>query len=139
MTTADATVLPAPAADCRMYNPTACRLDLAQTSVAVDVNYPNTFFCGLQLLPTRDLTNTAAHTQLAASWQVSIGNSANDQVILTPTTPHAVLEYPLGSQQLYLGRVTFASKSDQTVGELVASALGADVSLYAVPLACPGH
>jgi hypothetical protein len=122
-----------------MYNPTACRVDLAKMSVGIDVNYPNTFFCGLQLLPTRDLTNVAAHTQLAASWQVSLGNSANGQTILTPTTPHAVLEYALGTQQLYLGRVTFTSKSEQTIGDLVASALGADVSLYAVPIACPGH
>ena len=35
------TTLPAwPSADCSMFNPVACRLDLAQTSVGIDVNYP---------------------------------------------------------------------------------------------------
>jgi hypothetical protein len=53
--------------------------------------------------------------------------------------PHAVLEYPLGTEQLYLGRVTFTSKSADTLATLVANTLGADVSLYAVPLFCPGH
>jgi hypothetical protein len=126
-------------ADCTMFNPVACRLDLAKTAVAIDVNYPNVVFCRLQLLPTRDLTNTAVYGQLAAAWQVSIGTATADQTVLTPETPEAVLEYPLGTQQLYLGRVTFASKSADTVATLVANILGPDVSLYAVPLACPGQ
>lgn len=139
-TMADTTTLPGwAAADCRMFNPTACRIDLAKTSVGVDVNYPNTFFCRLQLLPTQDLSNTAAYAQLAAAWQVSLGNSANDQTVLTAETPHAVLEYALGAQQLYLGRVTFTSRTEQTIDGLIANALGAGVSLYAVPIACPGR
>lgn len=126
-------------AECTIYNPTACRLDLPKTAVAVDVNYPNLVFCRLQIVPTRDLTNTAVYAQLASAWQVSIGLGAGDQTTLTAETPHAVLEYPLGTEQLYLGRVTFASKSAHTLAALVANTLGADVSLYAVPLSCPGR
>jgi hypothetical protein len=134
------TTLPAwPAADCSMFNPVACRLDLAQTSVGIDVNYPNVVFCGLQLLPTRDLLNSAAYNQLAAAWQVSLGNSAGDQTVLTASTPQGVLEYPLGTQQLYFARVTFASNSSDTIAALIGSTLGAGVSLYAVPLTCPGR
>ena len=122
-----------------MFNPTACRLDLAKTSVVIDVNYPNISFCRLQLLPTRDLTNTAAYTQLAMAWDVVLGSTASDQTILTAETPHYVPEYPLGTAQLYIGRVTFTSKSADTIAALVANVLGPDVSLYAVPLSCPGH
>src|SRR6476661_5099507 len=131
---AGTTTLPGwPAPDCRMYNPVACRLDLAQASVGIDVDYPNVVFCGLQLLPTRDTFNTAAYATLAAAWQVSLGGNPSDQIVLTATTPQNVLEYPLGTQQLYLARVTFASRSADTIARLVANALGADVSLYAVP------
>jgi hypothetical protein len=126
-------------ADCTLFNPAACRLDLAKTSVVIDVNYPNLVFCRLQILPSRDLTNTAAYKQLAAAWDVTLGSTASDQTSLTAETPHAVLEYPLGTQQLYLGRVTFTSKSTDTIATLVANALGTDVSLYAVPLSCPGR
>src|SRR6476659_6586704 len=86
-----------PASDCSMFNPTACRLDLAKTSVAIDVNYPNLVFCRLQLLPSRDLFNTAAWAQLAAGWQVTFGYAPANATVLAPETPHAVLEYPLGT------------------------------------------
>jgi hypothetical protein len=126
-------------ADCTAYNPIACRLDVAKTSVGIDVNYPNLFFCRLQLVPSRDLFNNALYTQLASAWDVSLASANHDQVILTAETPHAVLEYPLGTEQLYLTRVTIASKSADTLATLIANTLGADVSLYAVPLTCPGH
>jgi hypothetical protein len=126
-------------ADCLMFNPTACRLDLAKTSVGIDVNYPNLAFCRLQLLPTKDPLGTALYSQLASSWQVTMTNAARDQTVLAPETPQGVLEYPLGTQQLYLTRVTFASKSSDTLATLVANALGPDVSLYAVGLECPGR
>jgi hypothetical protein len=126
-------------ADCTMFNPVACRLDLAKTSVNIDVNYPNVVICRLQLLPTRDLTSTAGAAQLAAAWQVSLTGSARDQTILTAETPQGVLEYPLGAQQLYITRVTFSSRSADTIATLVEKAVGAGVSLYAIPLACPGQ
>src|SRR5262245_56762148 len=117
--TADKITLPGwPAPDCRIFNPTACRLDLAQTSVGIDVDYPNVAFCGLQLLPTRDTFNTAAYATLAAAWQVSLGGNPSDQIVLTPTTPQGVLEYPLGTQQLYLARVTFTSTTYATIATL---------------------
>ena len=125
--------------DCTMFNPTACRLDLAKTSVGIDVNYPNTFFCRLQLLPTKDLLGAGSTSQLASSWQVTMGYGPNDQTVIAPETPQSVLEYPLGTQQLYVTRVTFASKSSETIATLVANALGPDVSLYAVGLECPGR
>jgi hypothetical protein len=140
--TPPATTTPLPAwtdADCHMFNPTACRLDLAKTSVAIDVNYPNTFFCRLQLLPTRDTFATPVYTLLASSWQVTLGNAPNDQTPVGPEMPQRVLEYPLGSEPLYLTRVTFTSKTSDTIAALVGNALGPDVSLYAVPLECPGR
>ena len=136
---ADGGPAPLSDADCTAYNPIACRLDVAKTSVGIDVNYPNVFFCRLQLVPSRDLFDNARYTQLAAAWDVSLTNNNHDQVILAAETPHAVPEYPLGTEQLYLTRVTIASKSADTLATLIADTLGADVSLYAVPLTCPGH
>ncbi|HEY7371553.1 MAG TPA: hypothetical protein VIF57_05190 [Polyangia bacterium] len=126
-------------ADCTAYNPIACRLDVAKTSVAIDVNYPNLIFCRLQFLPSSGLLSAGPHTQLAAAWDVSLTTATHDQQILTAEQPHAVLEYPLGSEQLYLTRVTIASKTGDTLATLIANTLGPDVSLFAVTLGCPGH
>jgi hypothetical protein len=125
-------------ADCTMYNPTVCRLDVAKTSVGIDVHYPNTSFCGLQLLPADDLLNPAAFTTLASSWQVRMMGSS-EQVVLTPDTSLGVLEYPLGTELLYLTRVKFTSTTSDTLASLIGTALGPDVSLFAVPVECPGR
>jgi hypothetical protein len=127
-------------ADCTIYNPVACPLDLAKTSVGIDVNYPNVVFCRLQIVPSRDIGNIALWARLASAWDVSLTTANHDRTLLTAETPHSVLEYPLGTEQLYTTRVTFASKSGDTLASVVALTLGApDVSLYAVPLSCPGR
>jgi hypothetical protein len=127
-------------ADCTMFNPSACRLDVTKTSVGIDVHYPNVVFCRLQLLPTVDLPNAGAYDQLAASWQVSMGYGPSNQTIIAPEKPEWVLEYPLGSEALYLTRVTFMSKTSETLASLIATATGrTDVSLYAVPVECASH
>jgi hypothetical protein len=125
-------------ADCMMFNPTACRLDVAKTSVGIDVHYPNTYFCRLQILPTSQLLNAQMFAQLASSWQVTMGYGATDQTVITPEMPRdGVLEYDLGTEQLYLTRVTFSSKSSDTLAIHVANATGrSDVFLFAVPLDC---
>ena len=140
-TTTTTTTLPEwTGADCTMFNPSACRLDITKTSIGIDVHYPNVVFCRLQLLPTVDLPNAGAFDQLAASWQVTMGNGPNNQTIIAPEKPEWVLEYPLGTEQLYLSRVTFMSKTSDTLATLIATALGrADVSLYAVPVECASH
>jgi hypothetical protein len=125
--------------DCKIFNPTACRLDVEKTSVVVGVSYPNLTFCRLQLLPTRDSFNTAAYVQLASQWQVSVGTAPNDQTVVAAEMPQGVLEYPLGPETLYYKRMTFVSRSEATLSELIANALGPDVSLFAVPLECPGR
>src|SRR6476620_10308987 len=102
-------------ADCTAYNPIACRLDVAKTSVGIDVNYPNVFFCRLQFVPSSGLLSSGLHTQLAAAWDVSLTTATHDQQVLTAEQPHAVREYPLGTEQLYLTRVTIASKSSDTL------------------------
>jgi hypothetical protein len=126
-------------ADCMMFNPTACRLDVAKTSVGIDVHYPNTSFCRLQLLPTSGLIGADAFGRLAATWRVSMGYGPNDQTVIAPEIPQLALEYSLGTAQLYLTRVTFQSASADTLATLVANALGPDVAVYAVPLECPGR
>lgn len=127
-------------ADCTMFNPSACRLDITKTSIGINVHYPNVVFCRLQLLPTVDLPNAAAYDELASAWQVTMGNGPNNQTIIAPEKPEWVLEYPLGTAQLYLSRVTFTSKTSDTLATLIAKAIGrADVSLYAVPVECASH
>jgi len=127
-------------ADCTIYNPVACRLDLAKTSVGIDVNYPNVVFCRLQIVPSRNVGNIALWARLASAWDVSLTTANHDRTLLTVETPHSVLEYPLGTEQLYTTRVTFASNSGDTLASVAALTLAApDVSLYAVPLSCPGR
>ena len=126
------------APDCTMFNPTACRLDVAKTSVGIDVHYPNTYFCRLQVLPTSDLLDAAMFGRLASSWQVTMGYGATDQTIIAPEMPQdGLLEYDLGTEQLYLTRVTFSSKASDTLAVQVAHVTGrSDVSVYAAPLDC---
>jgi hypothetical protein len=126
-------------ADCTMFDATACKLDVAKTSIGIDVHYPNTIFCRLQLLPTIDLLGARDVMQLATTWQVTMSNAARDQVVIAPEVPRAEIEYPLGTERLYLTRVTFSSKSSDTLATLVSNALGSGVSLFAVPLECPGQ
>jgi hypothetical protein len=64
----------------------------------------------------------------------------SSQTVLMPETHQGVLEYPLGTDQLYLTRVTFTSKTSDTLATLIGGALGrADVSLFAAPVECPGR
>jgi hypothetical protein len=138
--TPSTTTTPLPAgteADCMMFNPTACRLDVAKTSVGIDVHYPNVVYCRLQLLPTVELLGQAALDDLAASWQVTMDGVSN-QTVLTPEIHQGALEYPLGTEALYLTRVTFTSKTTDTLATLIGTALRrADVSLFAAPIECP--
>ena len=126
-------------ADCTMFNPTACRLDVAKTSVAIDVHYPNVVYCHLQLVPTVELLGQGDLNGLASSLLVSIlGVSAPS--VLASETHQGVLEYALGAEALYLTQVTFASKTSDTLATLIGAALGrSDVSLFAVPVECPGR
>jgi hypothetical protein len=128
-------------ADCMMFNPTACRLDVGKISVGIDVHYPNAFFCQLQILPSAPLPTVNAYNRIASSWQVTMGYAATDQTVIAPEMSHdGVLEYDLGTEALYLTRVTFSSIIYGTLADLVAGATGhSDISLYAVPVACPGQ
>jgi hypothetical protein len=126
-------------ADCTMFEPTTCRLDVAKASVGIDVHYPNTFFCGLQVRPTTELPASASPARLAAAWQVSMGYGVNNQTLLTPAALEGGLEYRLGTERLYLTRVTFLSKSSDTLATVVARAFGPGVSVDAVPIMCPGR
>jgi hypothetical protein len=132
------TVPPHTDADCQMFDPTACRLDVAKPYVLIDVHYPNAFFCRLQILPTASVLDPEAHRRLASSWQVTMDTGFTDTAVVAPETPKdGQLEYDLGTEPLYLMRVTFAATSSETLAAGIAAAVGrSDVSIYAVPLDC---
>jgi hypothetical protein len=126
-------------ADCTMFTPAACRLDVAKASVGIDVHYPNTYFCRLQVVLTGEASMPEVFSRLASGWQATIGYGPTDQVIVPPEMPRSgLLEYDLGTEQLYLTRMTFTARSADTLAAVAASALPrSDVSIYATPLPCP--
>ena len=67
-----------------------------------------------------------------------MGYGPTNQTVIGPEMPRdGLLEYDLGTEQLYLTRVTFSSKSADTLAAHVATVTGrSDVSLYAAPLDC---
>ena len=124
-------------ADCVMFNPTACQVDVPKTTLGIDVHYPNSSFCALRLLPTKDFTTRESLDVLAGGWEVTMDDAVVGQrLVLAPDLSRGDLDYPLGEQQLYLTRVTFTSRSSDTLDVVVGRTLGPTASMFAVPIDC---
>lgn len=124
-------------ADCVMFNPTACQVDVPKTTLGIDVHYPNSSFCALRLLPTEDFTAGDSLGVLAGGWEVTMYDAVvGKQLVLAPDLSRGDLDYPLGEEQLYLTRVTFTSRSSDTLDVLVSRTLGPTASMFAVPIDC---
>jgi hypothetical protein len=126
-------------AECTMHRQTACIVNTSKAERTLVISYPNTVFCSVRLHATEPWVFAEGWTKLLKDLDIRMTGS------FVPLTVHPTIQpqdeetvdFGLGSELLYMTKVTVKTKSGRSLNEIIAKTIGGD--LVAVPQYCPGR
>jgi hypothetical protein len=128
------------AQDCYLNAGNTCRVSSDQSSQTIDVGYPNTVVCHIELVPDLYVVTQDQLQTLANKLELTLHDSLTGaDLTLFPTVKTQAIEYPFGPDTSYLAPVTVRTTNGEGLATFIHDTLNNDTaSLMVIGEGCPG-